>query len=307
MEDISTLPYSHQPLRSISLPTRTHPCSKRVEALLNHLKPHHPKSSNTICFEADTIQSDLVVLAELYNCMEELFHSPLTQKTLVHYQNGKLVEEALCGSVTLLDACGTARDLLLSIKEHVQTLQSAIRRRKRGDSSIESSIASYENFRKKAKKEITKQLSAMKRMEQKNHCFSHVGQQDQCIIFLARVLREASTITIYTFCSCLMFLSMPGLRTKGSSLISKLKHRRLFSSDKNTNEVLDLNGVLCALIGRGKNSDSKEEVQGALRVLETLNVGIDGLERGLNSIFRCLVKNRFKILHIGTTLNEPRR
>ncbi|KAE9614585.1 hypothetical protein Lalb_Chr05g0229741 [Lupinus albus] len=43
------------------------------------------KSSSTICFEADTIQSDLVVLAELYICMEELFHSPLTQKTLVHY------------------------------------------------------------------------------------------------------------------------------------------------------------------------------------------------------------------------------
>ncbi|OIW09632.1 hypothetical protein TanjilG_28231 [Lupinus angustifolius] len=171
MEAISTLPYAHQPLRSISLPTRTHPCSKRVEALLNHLKPHHPKSSSTICFEADTIQSDLILLAELYNCMEELFHSPLTQKTLVHYQNGKLVEEALCGSVTLLDACGTARDLLLSIKEHVETLQSAIRRR-RGDSSIESSIATYESFRKKAKKEITKQLSAMKRMEQKIQCFS---------------------------------------------------------------------------------------------------------------------------------------
>ncbi|KAF1872058.1 hypothetical protein Lal_00012279 [Lupinus albus] len=128
------------------------------------------KSSSTICFEADTIQSDLVVLAELYICMEELFHSPLTQKTLVHY---------------ISEWKTSGRSILWC----------AIRRkRRRGDLlSIERSIATYERFRKKAKKEITKQLSAMKRMEHKIHCLSHVGQQDQCIIFLARVLREANT------------------------------------------------------------------------------------------------------------------
>ncbi|KAG4967748.1 hypothetical protein JHK87_033399 [Glycine soja] len=70
---------THQPVRSISLPTRVHP-SQRVKALLNHLKPH-------TCLEVETIQSDLVVLAELYNCMEELFNSPQIQQTLLHYQN----------------------------------------------------------------------------------------------------------------------------------------------------------------------------------------------------------------------------
>lgn len=301
MEAITTLPYAHQTVRSISLPTRVHPSSERVEALLNHLKPHHPKSiSSTICLEADTIQSDLVALAELYNCMEELFHSPLTQQTLVHYKNGKLVEEALCGSVTLLDACGTARDLLLALKEHVQTLQSAIRRR-RGDSSIESSIRAYENFKRKAKKEIAKQLGAMKRMENKIHCFSLSGQQDQCVIFLARVLREASTITISIFRSCLLYLSMQGLRTKTSSLISKLKPSKLFSSEKeqkNTNEVADLNATMLYLLGRGKCGDAKAEVQGTLRVLETLNDSVDGLEGGLDCIFRCLVQNRVSFLNM---------
>ncbi|TKY58340.1 hypothetical protein E2542_SST15398 [Spatholobus suberectus] len=292
MEAISTLTSAHQPVRSISLPTRVHPSSQRVEALLNHLKPHHlPQSvSSSTCLEAETIQSDLIVLAELYNCMEELFHSPQTQQALLHYQNGKLVEEALCGSVTLLDACGTARDILLALKEHVQTLQSAVRRR-RGDSSIGNSICEYDSFRKKAKREIGKQLGSMKRMENKVSCCSLMGQtQDQHLIFLARVLREASAITISIFRSLLLFLSMPGLRTKGASMISKLKPTRLFASEeeqKNTN-VVDLS----SLLGRGKHSDAKLEVQRALRVLETLNVSIDGLEGGLDCIFRRIVQNR---------------
>lgn len=301
METISTLPcaHQHQPVRSISLPTRVHPSSQRVEALLNHLKPRD------FCLEAETIQSDLVVLAELYSSMEEeLFHSTKTQQAFLHYQNGKLVEEALCGSVTLLDACGLARELLLALKEHVQTLQSAIRRRRRrGDSSIESSIFGYDSFRKKAKKEISKQLGAMKRMENKVNFFSLMGHQDQHIVFLARVLREASTITISILRSLLLFLSMPGgLRTKGSSLISKLNPTRLFSSSeneqkKNTNFV-DLNAVCSSLLGRGRHSDAKDEIQGALRVLETLNVSMDGLEGGLDCIFRRLVQNRVSLLNM---------
>lgn len=300
MEAISTLPSTTpQPIRSISLPTRVHPSSQRVEALLNHLKPHNlPHSvSRTTCFEAETIQNDLVVLAELYNCMEELFHSPQTQQALLHYQKGKLVEEALSGSVTLLDACSTSRDLLLALKEHVQTLQSAMRRR-RGDSSIETRICEYDGFRKNTKKEIAKQLGAMKRMENKVNCFSIMGQaQDQHLIFLARALREASTITISIFRSLLLFLSMPGLRTKGSSMISKLKPMKLFSSEKEqkNTHVVDLS----SLLGRGKHSDdAKVEVQSALRVLETLNVSIDGLDGGLDCIFRRIVQNRVSLLNM---------
>ena len=275
--------------------------SQRVETRLNHLKQHHSQPvSSTICLDADTIQSDLVVLAELYNCMEELLHSPQTKQALVHYQNGELAEDAQCGSVTLLDACGAARDLLLALKEHVQSLQSAMRRRRRGDSSIESSIYAYESFRKKAKKEIAKQLGQLKRMDNKVSSIPLFGQ-DQQLVFLARVLREASTITISILCSLLLFMSMPALGTKGSSLISKLKPKRLFSSQKeqkNTDGVADLTAALCSLLGREKNSDSKCEVQGALRVLETLNVNIDGLEGGLDCIFRCLVRNRVSFLNM---------
>ncbi|XP_004509417.1 uncharacterized protein [Cicer arietinum] len=295
MEKISMVPSTHQPLRSISLPTRVHPFSQRVEALLNHFKPQCSQSiSRTFCFEAEQIQSDLVVLVDLYNCMEELFHSPQTQQALLHYQNGKLVEDSLCGSVTLLDACDSTRELILCLKEHVQTLQSAIRRKRGNFSSIERSICEYDSFRKKAKKEISKQISELKRMENKVKFFSQMGH-DQNVIFLARVLREANTITISIFRSLLLFISMPRLRTttKGSSLISKFNPTRLFSSD---NEQKNINFV--ALFGRGKHIDTKDEIEGALRSLETLNVGICGLEGGLDCIFRCLVRNRVSFLNM---------
>ncbi|RZB78922.1 hypothetical protein D0Y65_029341 [Glycine soja] len=271
METISKFPCSHQPVRSISFPPRVHPVSQRVEALLNHLKPHHSQPiSITTCLEAETIQSDLVVLAELYNCMEELFHSPQTKQTLLRYQDGKLVEEALRGSVTLLDACESARDLLLVLKEHMQTLHSAVRRRK-GDSNIESIISAYESFKKKAKKTIAKQLGQLKRMKNKANSFSLLDQ-DQQLVFLARVIKEASTITISILHSLLVFMSMPTFGTKGSSLISKLKPTVLFSSlkeQKNTNGVADLNNVLCSLLRREKN---------ALRGLDELLSGV-GLKR----------------------------
>ncbi|KAF7829024.1 uncharacterized protein G2W53_020188 [Senna tora] len=295
MESTSTIPASHQPVRSISLPTRIHPSSQRVEALLNHLrlKPSQERSISS-CLEAEKIQNDLVVIAELYNCMEELFQSPQTKQALVQYQQGKMVEEALCGSVTLLDACGAARDLLLVLREHVQTLQFALRRR-RGDSIIESSVSAYMSFRKKAKKEITKQLGALKRMEIKVTSFSLMGQ-DQNLKFLGTVLKESSTVTISVLRSVLVFLSMPGLKTKESSLISKLKPARLFSSEKEEKKANEV--ALCSLIGKDRNSDAKVEVEGAQRVLETVNASMGGVEGGLDCVYRCLVQNRVCFLNM---------
>ncbi|KAK4262013.1 hypothetical protein QN277_027629 [Acacia crassicarpa] len=286
MEPTSKIPSSHQPLRSISLPIRIHPSFQRVQALLNHLKPSQERSISSN-LETETIQNGLAVLSELYNCMEDLLQSSHTQQALLKSQQGKMVEEALCGSVTLLDACGAARDLLLVLRDHLQTLQSALRRR-RGDSTVESSISAYVSFRKKAKKEIAKQLGALKRMEIKVSPLSEIGQ-DQNLIFLARVLKEAGTVTISVLRSVLVFLSTPRLKTKESSLISKLKPSRLFSSEKeqrNTNEV-----SLCSLVGKGRHNEAQ-------KVLEGLIESISGIEGGLDCINRCLVKHRVCFLNM---------
>ncbi|GLT71257.1 hypothetical protein SLA2020_432900 [Shorea laevis] len=146
----SELSGAHQPFRSISLPSRTHPSSVRLESVLSTLKSCQISSVSTAFpVGAETIQSGLVGLAELYNCLEELIHSPLTQQALLRYEHRKLVdEEVLDGSITLLDTCGAARDIVFTMKEHVQTLQSALRR-KGVDSRIESDIHAYMLFKRR--------------------------------------------------------------------------------------------------------------------------------------------------------------
>ncbi|KAF7809604.1 DUF241 domain protein [Senna tora] len=273
------LPSSHQPVRSISLPTRTHPSSQTLEALLNHLKPiilQHPSSiSSSESLLANTIQNNLLLLSDLYNSINHLLQSSSqTQQSLLHnYQSGnKLIEHTLCASLTLLDACGSARDLIMSLKEHVQNLQSSLRRRKASNStSMEASVCGYVSFRKKAKKEIGKQLSALKRMEN-NHNKKSSFFEDQSVKFLGRVLREASAITICVFQSLLLlFLSMTGLKRKGSSLMSKLKPMRLLfsssSSEKEDRDGFNFDDV-CCVIGSGSGRNYKNGEEGAKRVLE---------------------------------------
>ena len=290
----------HLPVRSISLPARVHPSSIRVGAVLNRLKSIQISSASTVAsFGAETIQNGLVGLAELYSCVEELIHSPLTQQALLRYEDGKLVEQVLDGSVTLLDTCGNARDIIFTMKEHVQSLQTTLRR-KRVDSRIDSDIHAYMCFRKKVKKDIAQCFKALKQMERKVDFSSPLhSASDHHLSMVASVLREASAITISILKSLLLFLSMPTMKTR--SLISRLMPMRLLSSEKGQkiiNEVGSVDIALYSLHGHLRNNDAKADVQLAQRMLETLHLSVEGLEHGLDCIFRSLVQNRVSFLNI---------
>ncbi|XP_007046553.2 PREDICTED: uncharacterized protein LOC18610678 [Theobroma cacao] len=304
MAAFPALPDVHQPVRSISLPSRVHPASVKLEAALNHLEAWKTSSHSAAAVSSgETIQIGLVGLAELYNCVQEIISSPQTKQKLLHYQNGKLVEEALDESVTFLDTCGKGRDLLLKMKEHVQTLQSALRRR-RGDLSIEIEVAAYINFRKKVKKELAKCLGALKEIESKIGS-STLLDVDQHLLMVVKALREASSITISVFQSLLLFLSMPSMKTRvrGWLKISKLIPTRFLSSEKEQkvmNEVGSVDLAVYSINGHLKIGDSMAEVEMMQMMLKTLDASIDGFEAGLDCIFKCLVQNRVTFLNIIT-------
>lgn len=288
-------------VRSISLPTRLHPHSLRIEAELNKLKAWEVSCASVLVSPgAETIQIGLAGVMELYNYVEELIHSPLTRQALLCHQHRKLVEEALDGSVTLLDACGTAKDILLMTNEHVQDLQSALRRRG-GDSSIESNIASYICFRKKVKKDISKCLGALQRMESRLGS-SPVLHLDHHLAVVVRLLREVSGITISTFRSLLLFFSMPAVRKMfgGWSLITKLMPMASGKGQKIVNEVGSVDVAIHTLQEQLHNSDAKVELQVTQRRLEALNVSIEGLEAGVNCMYRSLIQNRVSLLNVLT-------
>ncbi|XVF18122.1 hypothetical protein REPUB_Repub10bG0184900 [Reevesia pubescens] len=298
MADSSVIHGVNVPVRSISLPSRLQLNS--IEAELTELKTFDLLSaSRTI--DGETICTGFTMLAKLYNNIEEIIQSPLTQQALHHQQNVKLVEEALDDSVGLLDACGTSRDLIMMMKEQVQDLQSALRRRG-GDSSIGSNILAYISFRKKLKKNIAKSLRVLKKLESNNNVAFPLFDVDCHLLMVVKALRESNAITISLFGSLLTYLSMPIMKAKagGWSLISKLIPVSAERSQKLFNEVGIIDFTLYKLHGQVPKKDAKFDVQIELRRLETLSGSIKDLESGLDCLFRCLIRNRVSLLNILT-------
>ena len=128
-------------VRSNSFPSQSHPSSTRIEQELTKMKAWEATSTPT----SDSITTGLSFLEDLYISLEDLLNMSSTQKAISHLQGEKFVEELLDSSVKILDICGITRDTMSQIKENVQTLHSALRRRK-ADSSIESSVAEYKFF-----------------------------------------------------------------------------------------------------------------------------------------------------------------
>ncbi|PSS29945.1 Sorting nexin mvp1 like [Actinidia chinensis var. chinensis] len=290
------------PIRSISLPSRLNPQSIKVEAELNKLKAWETSLVSTIPVCAETVRTGLVGLAELYICVEDLILSPITQQALLQHQNGLIVEEALEGSIGLLDSCSEARDLLSMMKEQVQDLESVLRR-KGGDLSVGSNINAYMCCRKKVKKEIGKGLRQLKKSE--NRIMSNpLFDVNQYLSMVVRVLKDVSFITISVLRSLMLFLSVPASWTRpgGWSLISKLVLTRQVASERGGeifNEVGSVDVVLKSLHGGIRSNDAKINVQRTMQRLQALDATIKGLEGGLDCLFRRLIRNRVSLLNIS--------
>ncbi|KAK7258134.1 hypothetical protein RIF29_32614 [Crotalaria pallida] len=312
---------SHYGIRSISLPTRSHPSTAKIEEELNKLKSWdwEASSSPTPSSKVETISYALSGLADLYKCVEDLLKLPLTQQALLglHHQNEKWVDDELLDCpVRFLDILGQTRDAIMSMKGGVRELQSALRRRKVGDLGMESHISSYWSLRRKMRKECTKSLLLLKQIDESFGAFTPLDL-DHHLSSVVRVLREASLITTSIFQSLVVFLSPPIFKSRHNNsssysskwaFVSRVMQKGLLvcnNQQENINELEKVDLALSRMVmdnNNNNNNPSKdleaEKIQAAHKELEAVVVVIEGLENGLDCLFKHLINTRVSFLNI---------
>ncbi|URD88131.1 hypothetical protein MUK42_27520 [Musa troglodytarum] len=269
-------------VRSVSLPSRTHPTTLRVEEELLKLKLFVESSlASMSSITNEVICNGLKDLATLYDGIKDLLHQPRIQQGLRLSNQTKALEEGVDGSMRLLDLCGTMKDAVVTSKEHAQDLQLALRRR--GDSSTGEKVQAYICSRKETQKTIKKCYKDLKQIDAKS--------EDSDLPVISRLLNEARMITRSLLCSILQSLVMP--KTKASWWPFASKAMRI-ASKKDLLGIWHADVSLCEAL---QDADAEKTMMGQNQ-LKAVEISLGDLENGLEHLFRRLIQNRVSLLNI---------
>lgn len=221
-------------------------------------------------------------LRDLHNSANDLLNLPVIKRALVHNQQEKWVDKISEASLRMLDVCGTTKDILLLVKDHLQQLQSTFRKVSTGETAIENKFGAFYIHRKKLKKEMSKQLRSLKGM--KNNFIvdsDEISTINDNLMVVVAVLREVRVTTACVLESLMSLMSMP-------SPIRKPKRGLLASKLMRVNSLLLWEK--CDLTS----------LQSGNKILEGVEIAIEELEVELECIFRRLIRTRVTLLNILT-------
>ncbi|XP_016474874.2 uncharacterized protein LOC107796595 [Nicotiana tabacum] len=222
-------------------------------------------------------------LKDLHDSANDMLnHSPVE---IAHQGQEKWTHEVSETSLRMLDVCGTTKDVLLLVKDHVHDLKSTFRRNSVGENATaENKFAPYYCHRKKLKKEMLKRLHSLKGMKN-NKCIdfssSSLDNKNNLMV-VVNVLREVRVATISILESLMSLMSMPSPNTRKTNkgyFGSKLMRVNSLSSW----EKCDAMTLQCAN-----------------KRLGAVEMAIEDLEGELECIIRRLIRTRVSLLNILT-------
>ncbi|KAJ9541070.1 hypothetical protein OSB04_027576 [Centaurea solstitialis] len=259
--------------KSISLPCRSHPSTLRIEQELNAAKTNAVVAK----LSAETICGGLSQLTVLYECMDDLLNSSATRVLIARQQNMKLVEDLVDESMKFLDVCGSIRDMVSQMKEHIRDLQCALRRRK-GELSSEKSVTKYNCFRKKMNKDVKGLVASLKQVDNNT---TVVDSDDHHLAAVIKAVIGPNRLSL---------------------VVSKLIHKGMVACEEQQeqgvlNEFDSIDAALQTL-SKYESSTQSDKTQIAKCRLERLEAQLECMESRLECMFRHLIRSRATLLNI---------
>ncbi|OWM80483.1 uncharacterized protein LOC116197077 [Punica granatum] len=284
--------------RSNSLPSRPHPVTSQLEENLHRIRT----SSETTCSSSSSVSQKLNGLQDLHECVDELLALPLVQQAFSQQIHERWIDELLEGSLGLLDLCSIAKNSLPQTKEALHDLQSSMRRRKGAGQVQDTEVQKYLSTRKSVQKAMKKAILRLK--SAKNDSASSLLRKDDEAVAFISLLREVEAATTSVFES--VFCLISGTRqTRSSSiwsLVSKMMLKKITTSEEGKMDLNEFTKQDMALESLLSHRTSK--VQDLMQVeqlsvgLKNLDLDIQDLEEGLESLYRRLIKSRVSLLNI---------
>lgn len=261
--------------RSISLPSRSTSFMPQFDEHLSRVKASEAASTSTL----SSMSTRLSDLKNLYECTDDLLQLPHIQRVISQSCQDKWADELLDGYLWLLDACTTTREIFSQVKQSVQELLSALRRKDRDE------LSGYLTSRRHSKKIIQKALKNFRKINNKQSVIT--PEKDNETVAVYNMMKEIESITLNLFDSFLSRIS--GSTRSGWSLMSKLMKK---DKESGENEFEKVDSFINQKLS---NKNDVEELQNQLGDILT---SIQTVEEELERSFRCLIKSRVSLLNI---------
>ncbi|KAJ9561732.1 hypothetical protein OSB04_006892 [Centaurea solstitialis] len=282
------------------MPCRSHPSTDRIHEVLNKVQRWESISSSSLSNpSAEIVCSGLSQLVEVYECLDDLFKTTLSQNRSISSNCTKWTGELLDVSVKLLDVCSTSTDVMMQTKEIMRELECDLRRK--GGSSIESSIAKYSVLRNKVRKDMKRSVASLKQMDNMICRFTEDDSENHHRTSVIRVLREVKSFSIVILRSLLVFLGTPILKRRPTNKSWTTISRFLSNSKVVPQEQADdsnVNELQCLDVALFCTSNKQESMQIVRKKMVALEATLEGIDSHLNLVCKQLIATRASLLNV---------